>query len=60
MLKARSELYFSIESLGADCFGDVSMKDFEGDVSIVAKVAREKNRRESALSELALDCVSVG
>ena len=60
MLQVGDGLDLAEEPLGADHGREVGAQDLDGDLALVAEVAREIDGGHAALAELALDAVAVG
>src|SRR6185503_4410208 len=59
MLEPREQPDLTPESLGAARVAQVGAKDLDGDVTVVAQVARKKDHRRATVAELLLDHVPV-
>ena len=60
MLEVRGDLYFGEKSFYSKHRAELGVEQLEGDVPVVADVAREIDCRHSARADLALDVVAVG
>jgi hypothetical protein len=60
MLEARSDMNLGKEPLGAEYCGELGEQDFDCDLSSVAEIFGEVDCRHSALTDLAVDAVSIG
>ena len=55
MRESRGDADLAREALRAESGGNVGMQDFDGDLSLVFRLAREVNDRHSAAADFTLD-----